>query len=462
MIRTGGVGALVVLLASWAFGTGRYGGPDEPAHVLRAAAVAAGEVRGAPAPDLASGYRIVTVPARLATGDPACFRHDARLSSACATPGAVPAGMVRAATSAGVSPPLYYALVGLPVRVLGDPADVWWYRAVAVVLNAIVLMLAMSRLRPFGATAVVALAAFTPAAWFLLGVVNPNGFELALALLAWVGVARLHRDPPLSAAAWLWISVPVAVAVTCRPVALMMGVAVAGVCEVLRRPGRRDRVALYGPVLAAAVLVTGWSRLVGMRVNDPRTASSGSTASAIVPAVRAVPTTVSELVASLGWLEFAAPAVAVAAWLVVVALGISWHRPAPRTIRALVVLLLVVVVVPVMFEIAVHRTVGPIWQGRYSLPTFVGIIVLLLQRRTPLPVRAASALVAAAVVVEVSTYWWAIRRYAVGTHGSWWLHDPSASSAVFDPRVWLLINVAVATTSGAIIVHSLRQPVTCA
>ena len=74
-----------VLAMSWAMGVGRYGGPDEPAHVLRAAAVARGEMFGLPAAGLPSGYRVVTVPAALAVGDPTCYRHDSTVTSQCAT-----------------------------------------------------------------------------------------------------------------------------------------------------------------------------------------------------------------------------------------------------------------------------------------------------------------------------------------------------------------------------------------
>ena len=105
-------GALLLgLLATWAIGTARYGGPDEPAHVLRASAVAHGQVQGE-VPDsasieLAPGYRIVDVPASLASGDPACFRHDSAVTPDCAVPSTSTA-TVPAATSAGVNPPLYW------------------------------------------------------------------------------------------------------------------------------------------------------------------------------------------------------------------------------------------------------------------------------------------------------------------------------------------------------------------
>ncbi|TPW13881.1 MAG: hypothetical protein FD127_1747 [Acidimicrobiaceae bacterium] len=436
-------GALVVaLVLTWAFGIGRYGGPDEPAHVLRAAAVAGGELIGQTSADLTSGYRVVSVPAALASGDPGCYRHDPRATSACAEPTQT-SGAIRAATSAGINPPMYYALVGVPVRLVGDPAEVYWYRLVAAALNALVVVLAAWRLRPFGRTGVVGLAAFAPATWFLIGVVNPNGFELVLVLLAWVGVVRwVSRADRSLAAAW-WISAPLAVAVACRPVALMATVAVLAVLELRGHPSWRRRVVLWGPVGAASASVLAWNRIVHLHVDDPRTAGSGSTARAALEAVRSMPGTAHEMVASLGWLEFSAPTVAVAMW----ALGgffAAWRwRPGRAGASAVLTWLVLLVAVPVVFEVIVHRSLGPIWQGRYSLPTFVGVVALVLCEPLSVSRRAARATILAAALAEVWSYWWVVRRYAVGVDGSWWLDDAYLSSSVLGPRTWILINIAI-------------------
>jgi len=132
------VGALLV---TWSLGTARYGGPDEPAHVIRAYAVAHGDVLGdRPDPatlDLAPGYRVVDVPASLASGDPACFRHDSTVTPDCAV-ASTSTEPVAAATSAGINPPLYYAVVG-PLARLGDAADPTSYRIAAALLAGVVL-----------------------------------------------------------------------------------------------------------------------------------------------------------------------------------------------------------------------------------------------------------------------------------------------------------------------------------
>ncbi len=477
---------VLVLVMSWAMGVGRYGGPDEPAHVLRAAAVARGDVFGRPVAGLPSGYRVVTVPAALVTGDPACYRHDSTVTSKCATepgtglPDSSRDETAQAATSAGRYPPLYYLLIGGPVRLLGGEDEVFWYRAVAALWNSIVVMCVVMRLRLLGRRAVVVVAAITPSAWFLIGVVNPNGFELVLAWLAWVGVARWVIGPSIRQA-W-WVAVPLALAVACRPVALLVSLTVLTMIELLRRPTWRQRLILWSPVVAAAGWLAVWNLATGLHIDDPRTAGNGSIGDATRQAIDDVTHTVFELVASLGWLEFSAPAATVAAWLLGIGVAVAWLRAtglrAPGALEtgatrmgavaSATVLAAAVVIVPVIFEVVFHRTLGPIWQGRYSLPTATGIVALLLIARaesgrrgraiTPAMTMLAGGMlivmVVVAVAVEITTFWWVLRRYSVGTDGPWSLR-PAAFSASgwLSPRTWLMVNVITASVAGACLIR---------
>ncbi|MCU1364679.1 MAG: hypothetical protein JWN39_318, partial [Ilumatobacteraceae bacterium] len=214
------------LFATWALGTARYGGPDEPSHVLRAASVARGQLLGTAVDGLVGGFRAVQVPAALATGDPQCFRHDRRQPATCAVADAGVSGLRTAATSAGTYPPWYYLMVGVPVRWLGDAADVVWYRLVAGAWCAAAVAAAMVRARR--TRAVMVIAAISPASWFLFGVVNPNSLEIALALLAWVGVERVRvarqarpGDRLIARSELWWIGAPAGLAIAIRPVALV-------------------------------------------------------------------------------------------------------------------------------------------------------------------------------------------------------------------------------------------------
>ncbi len=472
---------MVLVAVTWSLGVSRYGGPDEPAHVLRAAAVADGQWRGEAAPaalNLAPGYRVVQVPAALASGDPACYRHDSSLPPDCITVSTA-LDPIAVATSAGINPPWFYAVIGGLTRVLGDPAEATHYRVVAAVVAALVALLAVWRARPLVAfrpwAAVAAVAVVTPAGWFLVGVVNPNTWEVALAALGWVGVARFARsDRRRPADAW-WIAVPMAVAVLARPVALVAAATMLAFVEVLpaHRPTRRERSLLWAPVLAAAAAGVVWQQIADVAVDDPRTAGQGSWWRAVAEAVGGLPRTAGELVASLGWLEYGvAPVVAVAWGVVLVAAVVAARRTSARSgsgrpvpVWAVAVWALALVGTPVVFEVLMYWRLGPIWQGRYSLGVWLGLIALLLApppRPVPTSPSRRGALAPLAVValgaVEVATFWTVLRRSTVGTDGSWWFSGPAAVGGPAHPLVLLGVHVvliAVVVAAGARWVHSM-------
>jgi hypothetical protein len=439
---TGRLATFVALLAiglTWSLGTARYGGPDEPAHILRAASVARGELVGELAPTLAGGYRFVTVDAALTTGDPSCYRHDAAQPATCAVAEAGITGDRRAATSAATYPPYYYALVGLPVRLFGDPAETLWYRGVAAAWCALVLTIVAARARAIaGRRAIVVLAALAPAAWFLVGVVNPNSIEIALALLAWVGVARFGGTRNDA----LWIGVPIGIAVLFRPVAVVDWVVIAAV-TVVRFGWRRRPLALHGPTIAAIVATGLWSTWSNIDLGDARTASDAGFLRALRLSFDGTSDTVREMAGSLGWLEFSAPNIAqLLWWLVVIAAAAAARRSALLIVAA-------VLATPLVFEVAVRGSVGFIWQGRYSIAVAIGMVALTLPRAAAHGRIAVAALMTAAAA-EVITLWTALRRYSVGVNGSWWLHD-----AAWHPPVspWLLVAVNAAALGSLALGH---------
>ncbi|MGD9998891.1 MAG: DUF2142 domain-containing protein [Ilumatobacteraceae bacterium] len=440
-----------LLLLTWALGIGRYGGPDEPAHVIRSFAAAHGDLTGDPADPLPPGYRTVSVPEGLASGDPACYRHDSATTSACATasPGD---GRVRVATSAGLTPPLYHLAVGGLVRLVGDPADTAWYRVAAAVLHAVVVALAMQRARR--SMLVATIAALTPAAWFLLGVVNPSSLEIALALLAWVGVSRfVESGSPTTTDAW-WIAAPLALAVAVRPVAAVTACAALVVIE-LRRGARGRRLVLVAPIAAAAVAVLAWGLAVGTQIDDPRTAVHRSFLDSLTDSLGSLGEIAYDAVGSLGWNEFLAPRPASVAWVLIwiaTAATFAWRARGDARLarwRAPIAWLAVLVASPVVFETVMAGSVGPIWQGRYSIPVLIGVVAI-----APWPApsaRAAIVVVAVAGLAEVATYWASVRRYAVGTEGSWWLDGAFRSSAWLAPGTWVVVHVATVAVAVALV-----------
>ncbi len=437
-----------LLLTCWAATIGRYGGPDEPAHVLRAHAVAHGDLLGAPAAGLPPGYRTVTVPAGIGTGDPACYRHDPTATSSCAT--ATGTGPVTVATAAGTNPPLYYALVGLPPRIFGHSDDPLAYRLSSVTLVSLVLALAVTRLRLRDERRVLGAALITPSCWFLWGVVNPNSLEIALVALAATGIG--YRRPLDRRDHW-WISVPLAAAIAMRPIAVAWAVALLVAVELIahRDLTRRRRLVVWAPPAVAVVSVLVWNAWSGLVVDDRRTAEAGSLFDAGRESLGGLPRSIAELVASMGWLEYWAPSLASLAWggaVLVLALG----RPQPAR-GTWVVLTAALLVVPVGFETLLYTRVGLIWQGRYSLPVAAIAVVIALGSITrQLPRFAIYAMSGVAALGTIAVFWSASRRYAVGNDGSWWFSGAEPTSRWLGPGTWVTVfSILVSGATAALL-----------
>ena len=450
--------ALLLIIGTWAVGIGRYDGPDEPAHVLRAAAVADGQVRGDAAPGMAGGFRIVTVPASLATGDPSCYRHDATVSARCAGERNV-GDTSRVATSAGINPPLYYAMVGLPLRVFGGSDASGWYRLVAVSWNVLALALVAVRLRrDLRATTwmLAATAVVTPAAWFLFGVVNPNGLEIALLLLAWVSVPRLvEASTSVGVRACLWVSLPAALAISIRPIAMMAASAVAVVVVILTAGTRGwrwpSRAALVIPPVVAGVLVAVWNAWSSLQFDDPRAVVTEDRMTALRSTLGGLGDTVREMVGSSGWLEYSIPSISQFVWwMSAAALCASvWAQRSRAGVLAAAAWALILVLVPVAFEVTTSGRVGHIWQGRYSIPTLLGLVALAgSSSDVPLP-RLARHWWFALAAAEIIAFWSTLRRATVGTAGPWWLSPAGETSwaPAIPARALLSIHIVIVSSA---------------
>jgi hypothetical protein len=459
--------ALTIIISSFGIVTGRYGGPDEPAHVIRAAAVAQGDFTGSAAEGMDEGFRVVTVPIGVGSGDPSCYRHDPRASPNCAEAAVTPS-TVTVATAAGTYPPYYYLVVGGVTRLVGGANDPAVYRVVASLLVAAVLTMVLLRIRGWRnrTAAVLAVAMLPPAAWFLFGVVNPNGLEIALFALAWAGVVEhLSKQTPngpsshvstgLQVAAWA-----IALAIAIRPVAVFTLPTVAVVLTAFTPAHRRvsllDRrvlLRLAAPIAAAFILTAVWHLVLPAATSDSRTASSLSLRSAIGRAASDTDDTIREIVGSLGWLEYAAPGLAQLGWWCVVGGAfIACIGAGGRWTAQFVATCLAVLATPVAFETITAGRVGFIWQGRYSISAALGVVAVgvvaaglvadnhdqLLAKRARWVAPFAATLAICSVVI---TLWQVARRYTVGADGPWRL-TPANWSAPVHP--WIAVAAAVA------------------
>jgi hypothetical protein len=423
---------LLALIGLWELATPLLAAPDEPQHVTKAAAVARGQWVGRGGP---IGPRThVTLPAGFAEVDafPRCFAFQPRRPASCAPAVTAHGGPpVDVTTTAGRYPPAYYGLVGLPTLMVRGVASDRVARLVSGLLCALLLAAATA----WAGGDLLALAvpvAVTPMVLFLGAVVNPSGVEVAAAAASWVGLLRLVRDPDqLRRGRLIGVTAVICALILTRPIsplwALMILLTVAVTTPRSTFAGlvrQRAMQVCAGVVALVAVAQTSWvvlaqsTRLFGTPQHVTRAAALGK-----VLTFTHVHHLASQMVGRFGWLDTGAPLLTLLIWagLALGALVIGLLSGSRRLRLALAAALLAAVLVPALLEASSFPRIGYWWQGRYSMPYWIGLPFLALVGRS---VRARwrvllSGVVAGAVVIgQLDAFSRTLARYTVGVgHG---------------------------------------------
>lgn len=472
--------ALLVLSGSWALAGPRFSAPDEPAHVLKAAAVVRGQLRSPPDPD--GEGQLVEVPERLAGADllAICFAFRSEVTADCAadelTGSTEP---VEVSTQAGSYPPLYYALVGWPTLVSLDADVVYAMRLVGAVANVALLVVATMALATLvGRRLAMAgmLVVATPMVLFLSGSVNPSGLEASAAVAAWCcalavadrSTARRAVGAPLAwglavaggvlaSTRWLgpaFLALVLAGAALARP----LGPLVRGAWA-----ARRER-ALVGAALALAV-TAGVAGAVTLATPD-RILLPGAPVPPGDAAAEAVLGNAQGYLRSMigvfGWLDVPTPTFTYWAWLALLAglVGAALLVGRASQVRTIVAVAALSALLP-FSQLPSAADLGLPWQGRYALPVAAGVpLVALLavegaRRAGRLRVgttRLVLAVAPLAAAGHLVAFAWAERRYATGLHGSF---DIWRDARWAPPGGNLVLLTAVAAALGTVVALAL-------
>lgn len=384
-----------LLGAAWSVALPYDGSPDEFRHVVRAYGVLDGQVQ-------ARADARITVPASLVppgAGDndaDSCTRWKLDVSAACIGSPAPGDEARRVVTTSGAANynPLYYALVGWPLKAAPNFGGVVAARLLTCLLTSTLLA---------GAAAVAArlargrgplvlggvLLAVTPIVVNLTGAVNPAGPEIAAAIAVWTSLIALlpARDDSkwtlalfgLGAGAlavlrelgigWLVAAVLVVAFGTQRDRLL----------ELARRPAVR---AWAAGVAAAAAFGAGWI-LLSTQGGLPTTGQSTTaiphgTALIVKELTHRVPFYTSGLVGLTSYGDVAMPFPLTLAWFV--AVGALLITVARRAGRRVLLQLAAIVGGGYLFLVAADlQAAATNWwfsQGRYALPLLVGAPIL--------------------------------------------------------------------------------------
>ncbi|WP_369253432.1 DUF2142 domain-containing protein [Geodermatophilus amargosae] len=468
----------------WALAGPVFSVPDEPAHVVYAAAAVRGDLF-APTEGIDT---TVTVPATYATAHTAgrCFIYDGTVPAGCAELFVPREGSAEVVTTAGRYPPAYYLYAGSATLILDGAPAIYLMRLLTVLLCAALLASALASAweRSSAWPVVGVVLACTPMVLFFTGAVNPQGPELAAGIALWSGALALFRPrgdgdpsaagsrPPgrlvarcLAAAAVLAVIRPLSVLWLLLIVAVtLLAVATSrSVTGVLR-----SRSALAGILAVGAVVVTtGLWVLARDALRQWERPTDLETSRAALFSISKLDMELYEMVGVFGWLDTWSPGVVYVIWfgavgaLVALALALGSRRER----LAIAAVVLVSVVMPVASELSSYRESAFAWQGRYILAFSAGLAVLsgsvLAGRLGPAVTRPlVRGLLVAAGIAQVVAFVANLNRYVHGVHGFWWIDEPGWAPPL---PAGLLVAAFVATVAVGVVAldrATRRQPTT--
>ncbi len=433
--------AFGLMIGAWSMATPLFAAPDEPGHLIQAAAAVRGEFDVPAQPGVYGAVSKVKVPewAGEAGSLPNCFAFKSSVPAGCEPHLGDQRTTVLVETEFSNYPPLYYLLVGLPSLAWSGSGAVYAMRLVSLILCSGLIALGLfllDRYHPRRLPLVGSVLAITPMVVFLSAVVNSSGMEITAGFAAWCGGLCLVEQEDVPPALARWTALAFVVLILSRPISpanaaiiVVVLMAVGG----LRKArsllhDRRFRLvwvpALLATAVAGALLVVGGSPRL---LHGPVNTHLDLVRSAWVT-LQLVPSDLRQMVGRFGWLDTPVPyAIYVLWWAMVGALCVVAVVVSAECRRALPLLVVLAVAVPLVFQAPKVDTVGIYWQGRYTLPLAVGLplVASTLQARrgthgSPsrpgLPITVAGILVVGAAIIaaQVVSFLAALRRYQVG------------------------------------------------
>lgn len=375
----------------WTFASPLMSIPDEPAHAIKAAAVARGQFSGNTTGK--QGEQLtVSVPGYIADlHDYKCFAHKSDVTPACAQPiDATDRGWRAATTSAGNYNPVYYGIVGLGSRGLSGEAAIYAMRLISTWLVAFFLaaiFCAASSLRRFHRPVIAASVALTPAVFFLTGSINPSALEIASTAALFMSLCAILEQSagkvPISRLLLVTLTLSGALLAHTRPLSLLW-LAIAALSAVIcfRLNTFLQTLKIRGFQLALAGIALS-SLFALWWVSSAKSFESLLTGAPIpsdVAAVAMLDKTVFfmvEYVGVLGWIDTLPPPAALYTWVLGFGamLILAYTARPVRGRWAMALLTLTVIIVPLALQAATSEQLGWIWQGRYTLAMVVTLIL---------------------------------------------------------------------------------------
>jgi Predicted membrane protein (DUF2142) len=379
--------AVGTMIGAWSIATPLMAAPDEPGHAAQAAAIVRGDFDVPEQPSRVGPLAEVRVPEWMASAAflDTCFAFKPSVSAGCSPHLSNGTNIVNEYTEFSNYPPLYYLVVGLPSLVATGAQALYAMRMTGTLMNASLIALGLfllTRYHPRRRTLAGAMVALSPMVLFVSAVLNSSGLEIAAAFAAWCGglcVIEAKRVPPALAT---WTSVAFVALILSRPISPVNAAVIIVVLMVLggwRRAwdlsrDRSTRWIRYSVLAALGVaglllVIDGAPSLLGTPTKPEL-----SIWNSMWLTLRLTEYRIRQCVGQFGWLDTPVPQTVFVIWsaafLGITAAGLAVSS---RCRRALPVLAVGIIVMPLVFESPKINAVGPYWQGRYWLPLVIGI-----------------------------------------------------------------------------------------
>lgn len=439
--------ALFFLAAAlWAVATPIAGTPDEPAHLVKAASVARGELVG----DATNVGHEVTVPQYIAWSHAwTCYAFNGNQTADCVPPMPTePDLLVTSVTMAGLYNPVYYAIVGWPTLVFGDDTGIYAMRMITSLVTTFFIAAAIAVVSAWRRPVLPLLgiaAVTTPMLLFLSAAVNPNAIEATTTLAVFVSMYSLIRERARDPWVVALVTIAASLGSTARGLSPLW-IAIAILLPLLLLTWReawaflRRRDILVGAAViavsaGASVLWTLGSSSLTAGATDPEIniIYPGAGDSPVEGFVNILARTFdfgAQMIGLFGWMDTWAPAVALFVYTVLIGmiLVLAWLHLRGRALRQVVVAAGALVLLPAAVQAAYVTAGGYIWQGRYSLALFAIVMIAattmlgdrLTVSRNWMTLRRGVWLAAGALLLaQVASFVIILKRYAVGADGGW-------------------------------------------
>lgn len=474
--------ALSLMSIAWALASPLGSGPDEPAHIIKAASVVRGQLVG-PQGDTGN---IVEVPRSVAwTATQDCYRFEIDQDAGCAPLlDGDGAETVTTETSAGYYNPVYYALVGWPTLLLTGETGLYAVRIVSALISSAMLACAFMLVgtwRRRSVPAVGLLVALTPMVIYVNGVVNPSAFEISGSLAVFVAMLSIVTQPSheLLRHRLIVLVASAALAIGARTVSpLWVALALALPLLLLGRPDftrlLRTRAVVISAALVAvfAVVAVVWNPISSRLAVDARTTPASTDGFEVFPDVGSSPlfgfmkmitlsvTNGNDMIGNFGWMDTPVPDTTIVVWTVLLGALVLAAVYLLRRRNAVfgVALALCFFFVPPLIQAAFITGGGYIWQGRYGLPTLTMLafglataIGLSLNRPSAAPgaalgpalgsgTRIVVVIAAACTYAQSYAFASALHRFTVGSSTAW---KNMVTQPSWSPPGGVILSVAV-------------------